>query len=303
MDSATLRQLQALPLEIKVAKTKLRIREWYEAAGGDVYVSFSGGKDSTVLLHIVRSIYPKVPAVFIDTGLEYPEIREFVKQFDNVKWLKPRMSFLKVIRKYGYPVVSKEQAGYIYDYRHSKSERVRHRAWYGDHKGRYKIYEKWKFLVEAPFEISPKCCDVMKKWPANDYYRETGRVSITGSKAADSLQRKASYLKHGGCNGYDMTRPRSMPLGFWTDQDVLMYLKETGIPYCPVYGDIVEEDGKLATTGVESTGCMFCMFGVHLERPPNRFQQMKLTHPQLYNYCINVLGIGEVLDYMGLPYK
>lgn len=104
-----LQTLQQLPLEVKVLKTKERIREWVRHWGVDgVYISFSGGKDSTVLLHIVRELYPSVEAVFVDTGLEYPEIRDFVKTFDNVTWLKPKMNFKKVIEKYGYPFISKE---------------------------------------------------------------------------------------------------------------------------------------------------------------------------------------------------
>lgn len=104
-----LRMLQALPLEIKVMKTKQRIREWVNYFGADgVYVSFSGGKDSTVLLHLVRQLYPKVEAVFVNTGLEYPEIQKFVKTFENVTILRPSMRFDEVIRKYGYPMISKE---------------------------------------------------------------------------------------------------------------------------------------------------------------------------------------------------
>lgn len=104
-----LKMRQAMPLEIKVRMTQQRIREWVNEFGEDgVYVSFSGGKDSTVLLHLVRELYPNVPAVFVDTGLEYPEIREFVKTFDNVEWLKPKMNFKQVIEKYGYPFFSKE---------------------------------------------------------------------------------------------------------------------------------------------------------------------------------------------------
>ncbi len=102
---------QALPLEIKVNMTIARIRAWVDYYGLDgVYVSFSGGKDSTVLLHIARSIYPDIKAVFVDTGLEYPEIRDFVKKFDNVDWLKPKLTFKQVIEKYGYPFISKEVA-------------------------------------------------------------------------------------------------------------------------------------------------------------------------------------------------
>ena len=74
-----LQELQALPLKLKVRLTQQRIREWVSEFGTDgVYVSFSGGKDSSVLLHIVRELYPDIPAVFCDTGLEYTEIRQFV---------------------------------------------------------------------------------------------------------------------------------------------------------------------------------------------------------------------------------
>lgn len=102
-------QMQSLPLEAKIRMTKYRIRQWVEYYGEDgVYVSFSGGKDSTVLLDLVRQMYSNVTAVFVDTGLEYPEIREFVKTFSNVVWLKPKKNFKQVITEYGYPFISKE---------------------------------------------------------------------------------------------------------------------------------------------------------------------------------------------------
>ena len=102
-------QMQSLPLSAKIQMTKQRIRQWIEEYGEEgVYVSFSGGKDSTVLLDIARSVYPDIKAVFVDTGLEYPEIRQFVKTFDNIDWLRPKMNFKQVIEKYGYPFISKE---------------------------------------------------------------------------------------------------------------------------------------------------------------------------------------------------
>ena len=110
MTNEQLKQLQALPLDIKIRKTEQRIREWYEHWEGGVYVSFSGGKDSTVLLDIVRRLYPDVPAVFSDTGLEYPEIKEFVKTFPNVTIVRPKHSFKEILTKYGYPIISKEIA-------------------------------------------------------------------------------------------------------------------------------------------------------------------------------------------------
>ena len=105
----TLKYLQSLPLDLKVMMTKQRIREWVAHYGENgVCVSFSGGKDSTVLLHLVRELYPNVKAVFSDTGLEYPEIREFVKTIDNVDWVKPELTFREIVVKHGYPVFSKE---------------------------------------------------------------------------------------------------------------------------------------------------------------------------------------------------
>lgn len=102
--------MQAWPLDRKIRVTQAKIIEWYHHYGGKVAVSFSGGKDSTVLLDLARRAFPDIPAVFVDTGLEYPEIREFVKTVPNVTWLRPEMPFSKVISEYGYPVVSKDVA-------------------------------------------------------------------------------------------------------------------------------------------------------------------------------------------------
>lgn len=102
-------QMQSLSLKSKISMTKWRIREWVDMYGEDgVYVSFSGGKDSTVLLDIARQLYPNIKAVFVDTGLEYPEIRLFVKTVSNVDWIRPKLTFRQVIEKYGYPFISKE---------------------------------------------------------------------------------------------------------------------------------------------------------------------------------------------------
>lgn len=298
--------MQSLPLEAKILKTKMRIREWYDFWDGDVYVSFSGGKDSTVLLHIVRELYSDIPAVFVDTGLEYPEIREFVKTINNIIWLKPEMNFKEVIKTYGYPVISKRQAQSIREARNTKSETLYTLRMTGIRKnGEYssysKISEKYKYLVTAPFKISDQCCNIMKKKPMKKYVKETGRYSINGVMASESNNRKITYLKQ-GCNAFNLKIPISSPIGFWTEQDVLQYIKEFNIPYSSIYGDIIEIDGKLTTTGEKRTGCMFCMFGVHLEDEPNRFQRMQITHPKIYDYCINKLGCGKVLDYINIPY-
>jgi 3'-phosphoadenosine 5'-phosphosulfate sulfotransferase (PAPS reductase)/FAD synthetase len=308
MERWQLTQMQSLPLEIKIEKTTRRIREWYEHWRGQIYISFSGGKQSTLLLHLARSAYPDLPAVFADTGMEYPEIREFVKTYGNVEIIRPKMAFRDVLEKYGYPVVSKEQARCIEEIRNSKSQRLIDLRLNGKtlpdgRIGRMgKLSEKWKFLLDAPFKISAKCCDALKKAPFTQYERQSGRWPVTGETAEESLRRRTTYLAS-GCNAFAAKRPKSMPLGFWTEQDVLRYLKEFSVPYCSIYGDIAEEGGRLRLTGQERVGCFPCMFGAHLEKTENRFIRLERTHPQLWKYCIHTLGLGEVLDYIGVPYS
>ena len=309
MDKMTLKMRQSMSLEDKIRFTKRRIQEWVEYWGEDgVYVSFSGGKDSTVLLHIARELYPNIKAMYVDTGLEYPEIKEFVKGFENVDILRPKMSFLEVIKKYGYPIISKEVSECVdqarkaltsdkYQYRLNKINGL-------DKDGKPYPYgcSKWKFLLDAPFKISNQCCNIMKKGPAHKYYKDTGRKPIIGTMAQESRLRTQQYLKQ-GCNGFNNKIPTSTPMAFWTEQDVLNYIKNYNIGYCSVYGDLTEKNGELCFTGCQRTGCVYCCLGCHLEKEPNRFQKLAISHPKLYDYCINQLGLGEVLDYIGVNYK
>lgn len=304
-----LKIMQSWPLERKIQVTQTRIIEWYQKNNGKVYVSFSGGKDSTVLLDLVRRIYPDVPAVFIDTGLEYPELREFVKTIQNVTWLKPEMNFRKVIETYGYPLISKEVATKIYYYRKNPNGYAAPRfdddSEYIKKYGKQFSLSKWKFLRDSNINISARCCDIMKKKPAKEYEHKTGNKAIIGTMACESRMRKTGWLKN-GCNSFDGVRPMSQPMSFWTEQDVLRYIKEFNIPYASVYGEIKQgEDGKYYITGYRRTGCAFCGFGCHLEKEPNRFQRLKQTHPKLWNYCMKPwdeggLGMKEVLNYIGV---
>lgn len=282
-----LRQRQSLPLQVKIIMSLLRIQKWYEAWDGDVYVSFSGGKDSTVLLHLVRTLYPRVKAVFIDTGLEYPEIRAFVKTIDNVVWIKPDMHYTDVINKHGYPVVSKEVSETIDQVR--KGYKSRFKKLDTNYTGRYSCL-KWKFLLDAPFKISNLCCNEMKKKPVKKYEKLHKVKPFVGTMADESSLRTQSWLKS-GCNAFDNSRPISSPLSFWKESDIWEYLKTYNVPYSKIYD-----------MGETRTGCMFCMFGCHLEEYPNRFQRMASTHPKQFDYCINKLGIGKVLDYINVPY-
>ena len=312
-----LQQMQSLPLSVKVSMSQRRIREWINEFGSDgVCVSFSGGKDSTVLLHIVRSVDPDVPALFVDTGLEYPEIRQHVRrlqsEWGNIEIIRPEMRFDEVLKKYGYPLPTKTIADVVEGARRnpngSRAKRLR-----GEYKGRRDgrpsrfDCPQWAYLLDAPFKISSKCCDVMKKNPLKKYQKETGRKPFIGTMAGESQNRSKTWLKN-GCNAFDSPTPTSRPLSFWTEGDILQYIVENDLPYASVYGEIVKGENGYFTTGCDRTGCMFCLFGCHLEKAPNRFQRMKETHPRQYDYCMRSrdekgLGLREVLEYIGVAYE
>ena len=341
-----LKQMQSLPLEAKIVMTRQRIRQWYDHWDGEVYVSFSGGKDSTVLKHIVDNTPGvwDVPAVFVNTGLEYPEIQRFVKDVQAGKWdcfnsdvviLRPEMRFDQVLKKHGYPVISKRVSAYVGTAKR-KPDSKRAKWIRGEEWTKFVTGGKYTYLIDSPFPISDQCCNIMKKKPAKKYAKETGRKPMTGQMACESVSRENMWIKN-GCNGFDMKEPISNPMAFWTEQDVLHYIKKYDVPYASVYGDIqvkpvegteegqinvidflgcYEPEDTLETTGCKRTGCIFCMFGCHLEKEPNRFQRLKETHPRQYEYCINGgemvddkwqpnkegLGLGKVLDYIGVKY-
>jgi 3'-phosphoadenosine 5'-phosphosulfate sulfotransferase (PAPS reductase)/FAD synthetase len=286
---------QALPLEIKIRMTEQRIIAYYKANHGNVYISFSGGKDSTVLVDIARRLYPSIPVVFCDTGLEFPEVREFVKTIDNVTIIKPKMSFYQVLKKYGYPVISKENAQKLHDIRTTNSMKLLAKRLFGDEKGNGKLPNMYRYLIKAPFKISGKCCDIMKKRPFLKYEKDTGNSAIVGTMADNSSLRAVSYMST-GCNSFG-TRNMSKPLGFWTEWDIWNYIQCFKLPIAKCY------KSKENPMGCLNTGCMFCMFGIKKDKGLNRFQRMKITHPQSYKYCMGPIGLDIILNYIDIDFK
>lgn len=311
LKTAFLRQRQSLPLHLLKQMSIRRIvawREYWLSRDRDVYVSL-GGKDSHALLHLVRSVYPDIPAVFVDTGLEYPEVRELNFRTSNVVVIKPKLTFPQVIERYGWPVISKKIAQYLHEIQHpteSNKNVVRLRTTGFRSDGTFspmsKISSKWLYLRNAPFNISDKCCKVMKVRPLRSFASKNKLVPLIGTTSDESKAREHNFIRH-GCNAYETTSPVSTPLIFWTEQHVLQYLRENEIEVPACYGKQIFDGKNWHYTGTKRTGCMFCAFGAHLEPRPNRFEKMSSSHPHIYDYCINKLGLGSVLDYCGIPYQ
>lgn len=303
--------LQNLDYELKIERTLLRIREAVSYHGYEnLFTCFSGGKDSTVLHYLVKSVDNRIPPVYSKTGLDFPEVVSFAEAQENIIIVKPEKSFRQVIFEEGYPVVSKDVS--------MKIKRIR------DESGKYscaylnfiegkkqdgsnvasatKLAKCHHYLLDAPFKISDECCNILKERPLINYQNENSKIPFIGVMAAESDRRTRSYLKT-DCNVYNKHSGGIKPIGFWTEQDVLRFIYENHLEIASVYGDIVFEDGYYYATGEHRTGCIYCPFGVKYDsEEENRFQRLKRTHPRLYDYCLNNLGFKEVFDYVGIKY-
>lgn len=143
------------------------------------------------------------------------------------------------------------------------------------------IPKKWRFLIYAPFMISDKCCDHLKKAPL----KIAGKHPITGEKAVDGKDRKQQYSKS-GCIQLHLNHPKCTPLGSWTEQDILEFIITYDVPYSKAYGDILQdENGKYYTTGESRTGCDICLFGIMHDL--DRLDRMNNSKPNVFNSMLN----------------
>ncbi|MEA2028695.1 MAG: phosphoadenosine phosphosulfate reductase family protein, partial [Campylobacterota bacterium] len=188
-------------LDKKVEHALKRIKEFYEFKEGKVYVGFSCGKDSVVLLHLVRSLFPNVVAVFSDTTNEYTEILKFSKTVENLIIVKPKMTFNQVVKEYGFPLVSKKVSMMIARLKENSPHTKKTRDLYltgitskGTPAPSYKLPLKWYPLIDAKFDLTNKCCDILKKEPLKRYAKESGNSPIIGTLIEESQFRKNSWL-------------------------------------------------------------------------------------------------------------
>ena len=253
-----LKRLQSYDLCNKIQISIARIMEWYNRNDKKCYVSFSGGKDSTVLAWLAAQVCKlfdcKLILWFSDTGLEFPELREHVKTYSE--WLKltfsievetimdtpkdkngKRIIFKDVILNEGYPILSKNISRQIGDVQRLGQDCWAARCFDGRETGMYDM-RRWKYVLSAPYKVSNKCCEIMKKRPAHRFTKLSGLMPIIGTMACESRQRKTEWL-HNGCNAFNKKNPSSQPMSFWTEQDVLECLVKYEIPYSSVYGNIM----------------------------------------------------------------
>ena len=277
-------QKQSMPLDMKIKMSERRIRDFYEHNSGNVFVAFSGGLDSTVVLHLVRNIYPNCGAVFCLTP-DYRLSLEFIKRTENVIWIKGKKTFHEVCKEKGVPYPTKVMACSIRKLKHQNlSDEYKNKLLNGDSRGTFgMVSKKYQWLIKSDLEVSEECCDILKKRPMKKFVREHNKCGIiTGTKASDTTTRKVQYLRR-GC--FDNDNNKLDAIGFWTDDDVKKYLKIYSVPYCVVYDE-----------GIHHTGCKYCLFGIESEPRPNRFDWMREHEPEDYRYAIEVLQLQRYTD-------
>lgn len=295
MDMATLKIRQNLDLETKLYFTKKSVEEFINKLGEKkVYIAYSGGKDSTVLAHIIYSMGYEIELVFVNTRNEFKSIIEQVnymrKNGYKVIQLLPDLTPKEVIEKFGYPLVSKQVANTVYYARKNIKEgknTVRVRQIMGKEKGSKYNKGKWKFLLDVDLKISHKCCNELKKKPMFKYEKETGKRPIIGVMACESIDRQSAYLLH-GCNKLVVGKEQCTPLGFWTEKDIYDYIEKYNVRIADIYKT------------EKRTGCVACAFGMEYDK--DRFKRLKDIEPKKYDYVMNDLGYKKVCDIMGYEY-
>jgi 3'-phosphoadenosine 5'-phosphosulfate sulfotransferase (PAPS reductase)/FAD synthetase len=271
------RQMQAWKLEHKIEHAIEVISSFcYEKS--DAVVSFSGGKDSTVLMHLVRNILKMdIPAVFVNTGNEYPEIIRFAtKKYSNVSVIRPKIHLPEIICKYGFPLISKEYSKMIYEIRKGSPCSVRYLTGVQRDGGKtsFVLPKKYHFLLTAPFSCSDRCCDYLKKNPTKKI-----KAQIIGNLGSESILREKAWLRT-GCNSFGKVA-KCKPFSIWTERDIWEYKRLFNVEFCDLYND----------PRIARTGCMFCGFGATFEKF-SRFEILKERYPKAYSQFLKLENNG-----------
>ena len=284
MTITELKQRQSWLLEQKIDHSLGVIEAFISRMGGvdKVYVSFSGGKDSTVLFHLARILYPNILGVFCNTGNEYPDIIRCVEKHKAegaiIQTIRPKLTPKQVWEKYGFPLVSKQTSQRVHVVRYNPNTKTAQKY---IQDGFFSINKRWRYLIDAPYETNDMCCDKLKKEPFHRFEKTTGRSPILGTMACESTNRMRCYVKQGGCNAFaDKGVSKSMPLSIWTEQDVWEYISRNNIEIAGIY-----------SKGLDRTGCFGCAFGAY--KPDDiRFEVLMREYPKIYDMVMNYTNNG-----------
>lgn len=333
---ANMQAMQALPYEVKVKRAEIRAFEFLEELekrGLNAHVSV-GGLDSIVLLLFLRNIGIDVPAISV-SALEDKSIQKIHKEL-GIECIAPGKSKVEILNEVGFPVISKKIAGRIDTLQHptERNKTVRHAIVTGEcgarghfaKNSRMKMPQKWLNLFggyenenedvdyKIPnFMVSNKCCLYMKEQPCDKWAKKHNSKPFLGLMASEGGQREEALTDH-GCNYFGKTVIRSAPFTPFLRQDLLQLALDLKAPVPEIYGTIERKpDGTLYTTGAQRTGCSMCGFGIHMEKRPHRFDQLRIRNPKewefwMYLCCIDKntgekFGWGRVLDYVGVAWE
>lgn len=289
MNAEELYERQKWTLSQKIDHSLGVIDQFISKMNGKVYLAFSGGKDSTVLMHLCEIIKKDILCVFVNTGCEYIDIVRFVNECKedghNVLVIRPKYKPREVWTKYGFPLVSKEVAEQIHAIRTNPNSLKSKRALgLYDPDLMFVLSKQWRYLIREKYETSNKCCQILKKDPSLLFQKETGLYPILGIMASESLLREKTYIKRGGCNVWG-EKANSHPLSIWTDDDIWQFIRENDIKIADIYNK-----------GAQRTGCVACGFGCQFKKD-NRLQLLYDLYPKYYRMVMDFTNNGVTYRY------
>lgn len=222
------------------------------------YLSFSGGKDSTVVHHLLDMAVPgnKIPRVFINTGIEYNDIVQFVKELaesdERFVIIKPSQNIKTMLERVGYPFKSKEHSVMVHEWQLGHRETKKMKTYLSETGSRYECPKmlKYQFTDEFKMKISPECCNELKKKPVKKWQKENKKpINITGMQREEGGERThidCIMVKNGKMVKF---HPLAKVSGEWED----WLIKEHNIKLCKLY----EEPYSFYRTGCK--GCPFSL--------------------------------------------
>ena len=286
-----LRAWQALDLDAKIVWAHERIAVAL-ARLGTPCLAFSAGKDSTVLLHMLRQHKPDLHVVYGNTGIEFPECVKFARWLRdewrlNYHEARPEVTFWWVVEQYGWPLLGKTFG--VGGVAH-KSSRER---FFDELEARGELTGQYAIQAEVP--ISSACCTFLKERPSEKVQKALGVDGVfLGIMASESRRRMFNFLQYG--EWYQVGSQRLWkchPLAIWTDADIWAYIRRFNVPYAPLY-DMGYHDEKTGEwISHKRNGCMFCGMDIHF--PNNHLAIMRRTHPKAWRTLMVHKGLGKVL--------